>query len=76
MARAKQHHTAPLHTAPLHVRHAAKVVKITKRSRLWCELATCAGTAYETHLVVLTIVSILWVIADIAIMFVGVAEEI
>ncbi len=59
----------------LHVRHAAKITKVAKRSRLWCEITTCAGTAYETHLLVLTIVTIIWVIVDVALVLIGKAEE-
>ena len=59
----------------LHVRHAAKIVKVSKRSRIWCEIVTCAGTAYETHLVILMIASIVWLIVDIGCIALGAAEE-
>jgi hypothetical protein len=63
------------HKPALHVRHAAKVAKVAKHSRLWCEIATCAGTAYETHVLVLMIASILWVIVDITLVLIGKSEE-
>lgn len=65
-----------IHTAPVHLKHAAKIVKVTKRSRLWCEIATCAGTAYETHLAVLTVVTILWVIVDVVLVIFGRQDEV
>jgi hypothetical protein len=67
------HKTA--HKPALHVRHASKIAKVGKRSRLWCEIVTCAGTAYETHLIILTIISIAWVIVDVAMILIHAEEE-
>lgn len=69
------HTTHAKHKPALHVKHAAKIVKVGKKSRLWCEIATCAGTAYETHLIVLTIVTIIWVIVDITLVLIGKSAE-
>ena len=71
----KRHTAHKAHKAPLHVRHIDKIAKVSKRSRLWCEIATCAGTAYETHLIVLAIASIVWMIVDVVLVIVGRTEE-
>lgn len=60
---------------PLHVRHADKIVKVTKHSRLWCEIVTCGATAYETRLILLAIASIVWVIVDVTLILLGHSEE-
>ncbi len=63
------------HLGKLHIKHADKVVKISKRSRLWLEIVTLGGTAWETRLVVLAIASIAWIIVDVTLMLVAGAEE-
>lgn len=57
------------------LRHHPKVVKVVSKSRLWCEITSCGAVAYETHLLLLTVVSVLWVIVDVAVIILGVSEE-
>lgn len=69
-------HTA-VHNTPkiaLHVRHADKIAKVGKRSRVWCEIVTCAGTAYEAHTLILMVASIVWLIIDVVVVLIGKAE--
>lgn len=61
---------------PLHVRHADKIAKVGKRSRLWCEIVTCAGTAYEAHTILLVVASIVWLVVDVALVLIGKTAEI
>jgi hypothetical protein len=58
----------------LHSRHARKLQHVAKHSRIFLEVSASIFTAIDTHLVLLSVVSITWAIIDIALIVTGVTE--
>jgi hypothetical protein len=48
-----------------------KLVHASKRSRVWFEMLTAAGAVVESHLRMVAVVSVLWIIVDIYLLLKG-----
>lgn len=54
---------------------AKHVEKVADRSRVWCEIAACSLVTYETHLIMLAFVSVVWIAVDVALVVLDAIES-
>lgn len=54
---------------------AKHIEHVTERSRIWCEITACGLVTYETHLLLLALVSIVWIAVDVALVVASLIDD-